>query len=211
MYRDPSITTDSERQAASSVDRFKLPVFLECSKCGADAMATCDCGVAYVPAGTRAAAAVAANPEKSDRSIADEIGVSPTTVGKARKATVHGGQLAKRVGKDGKARKLPQRPAANDDTSADQRKAQYEADDQPAPSCTTGSPELDHDEGDSPEQIWVNQLVYRVKEALRMARESLEELPDGLQVSAEMELRASVVVVAWAELAEALSKKRAVS
>lgn len=43
-------------------------------------------GVAYVPAGKRAAAAVAANPEKSDRAIAAELGVSPTTVGKARKS-----------------------------------------------------------------------------------------------------------------------------
>lgn len=85
---------------------------LECSGCGATTDARCNCGLPYVPAGTRAAEAVAANPEKSDRLIATELKVSPTTVGKARKATVHSGQLAKRVGKDGKARKLPTKKPA---------------------------------------------------------------------------------------------------
>jgi ParB-like chromosome segregation protein Spo0J len=54
------------------------------------------------------------HPEKSDRSIAKEIGVSPTTVGVVRKeveATVQSGQLSvpdrKRVGADGKARRQP--------------------------------------------------------------------------------------------------------
>jgi hypothetical protein len=45
-----------------------------------------------------------AAPEKSDRAIAEQAKASPTTVGKVR-ATVQGGQLDKRVGKDGKARK----------------------------------------------------------------------------------------------------------
>jgi hypothetical protein len=48
---------------------------LRCSACGADATASCDCGVAYLPAGKRAEEVVAANPEKSDRVIAEEIGV----------------------------------------------------------------------------------------------------------------------------------------
>jgi ParB-like nuclease domain len=50
------------------------------------------------------------NPEKSDRQIAETVKASPSTVGKARKATVQTGQLkAKRIGKDGKARKQPAR------------------------------------------------------------------------------------------------------
>lgn len=59
---------------------------LQCSSCGAEANASCDCGKPYVPAGARAAAAVAANPEKSDRAIAADIGVSRTTVQRARDA-----------------------------------------------------------------------------------------------------------------------------
>jgi ParB-like chromosome segregation protein Spo0J len=55
---------------------------------------------------------LAATPEKSDRSVAREIGVSPTTVGAVREeATVQSGQLSepdrKRIGADGKARRQP--------------------------------------------------------------------------------------------------------
>jgi hypothetical protein len=49
-------------------------------------------------------------PEASDRQIAAAAQASPTTVGIVRAklgSTVQPGQLAKRVGKDGKARKLP--------------------------------------------------------------------------------------------------------
>jgi hypothetical protein len=50
------------------------------------------------------------NPRQSDRQIAEKVKASPTTVGKERtkmEATVHSGQLPKRVGRDGKARKQP--------------------------------------------------------------------------------------------------------
>jgi hypothetical protein len=47
-----------------------------------------------------------ANPEKSDRSIAKLAKTSPTTVGTVR-STVQTGQLDKRIGADGKARKQP--------------------------------------------------------------------------------------------------------
>ena len=53
---------------------------LECSKCGATVEAACNCAAAYVPAGARAAQAVAENPEKSDRAIAAELGVGSNTV-----------------------------------------------------------------------------------------------------------------------------------
>ena len=50
-----------------------------------------------------------AAPEKSDRQIAETAKASPTTVGtvRAEMSTVQIGQLPKRVGKDGKARKQP--------------------------------------------------------------------------------------------------------
>jgi transposase len=65
------------------------------------------CGAPYVPASQRAAAAIAASPGKSDRAIAAEIGVSDFTVRKARKRTASNLAVEKRVGKDGKARKMP--------------------------------------------------------------------------------------------------------
>jgi DNA-binding transcriptional MocR family regulator len=87
----------------------QLPVRsrLVCSVCGADGEGTCGCGAPYLPAGLRAAAAVALDPAKSDRAIAEEIGVSDKTVAKARKATADQSAVEKRTGKDGKVRKLP--------------------------------------------------------------------------------------------------------
>lgn len=87
---------------------------LECSACGAEGSATCDCGAPYIAAGARAAAAVAANPGKSDRLIATEIGVNQSTVSRARNKTTDA-SAAVRVGKDGKKRKLPTKPDAEDD------------------------------------------------------------------------------------------------
>ncbi len=63
---------------------------LECSKCGASAEASCNCGVAYVPAGIRAAQAVAANPDKSMRAIAAETGVSKSTIHRAKQSVPNG-------------------------------------------------------------------------------------------------------------------------
>lgn len=54
-----------------------------CSACGTDA--SCNCGAPLMSKAQRAAEAVAANPAKSDRAIAEEIGVSAPTVGKARR------------------------------------------------------------------------------------------------------------------------------
>jgi hypothetical protein len=48
-------------------------------------------------------------PGLSDRTIATMANVSPTTVGKVR-STVQPGQLGKRIGKDGKARRQPSKP-----------------------------------------------------------------------------------------------------
>jgi hypothetical protein len=50
--------------------------------------ASCDCGVTYVPVGKRAEAAVAAHPEKSNYTIAEEISVGMETVRRVRKSTV---------------------------------------------------------------------------------------------------------------------------
>src|SRR5262245_51212378 len=90
----------------------------ECSACGASATASCDCNVPYVPAGTRAAAAVAANPDKSDRAIAAELGVGRMTVQRARKkSTVPHGTVekTKRTGRDGRKRAAPKPKKAEDE------------------------------------------------------------------------------------------------
>lgn len=81
---------------------------LKCSACGAKADASCNCGAPYLAAGQRAEVAVKANPEKSDRAIAEEIGVSDFTVRKARKkSTASDHAVGKRTGRDGKVRRLP--------------------------------------------------------------------------------------------------------
>ena len=53
------------------------------------------------------AAVLKAQPEKSDRAIAAELGVGRMKVNRARKATVTGVTVDKRIGLDGKARKQP--------------------------------------------------------------------------------------------------------
>jgi hypothetical protein len=78
------------------------PVEMKCSACGATAEASCNCGVPYVPAGSRAAKAVAKNPKKSDRAIAAEIGVSGETVRRARRKSGATNVAPERIGKDGK-------------------------------------------------------------------------------------------------------------
>ena len=88
-----------------------------CSACGTTIDAGCDCGAPYLPASERAAAAIAANPQMSDRAIAREIGVSAPTVGRAR-STVTDVTVddEPRIGIDGKARRLPRpRVEADDD------------------------------------------------------------------------------------------------
>lgn len=98
--------TDQRGEQATAVSHVTR---LECSGCGAEVDAACTCGVDYTPARTRAAEAVAKNPEKSDRAIAEEIGVSDRTVNRARR-TATGVAVGRRVGKDGRVRGLPSRP-----------------------------------------------------------------------------------------------------
>lgn len=82
---------------------------LACSACGAEANASCNCGKPYIPAKQRAVEAVKANPQKSDRAIAADIGVAPNTVRAARDTTAQSCAVDEpRVGLDGKIRKLPE-------------------------------------------------------------------------------------------------------
>jgi hypothetical protein len=82
---------------------------LQCTLCGAETHASCNCGAVYRPKpAERAAAAITGNSSRSDRAIAAEIGVSPTTVAKARDQLSGDGQCEDfRTGKDGRTRKMP--------------------------------------------------------------------------------------------------------
>jgi hypothetical protein len=87
---------------------YKSIIRLSCSACGAEANASCSCGKPYVPARERAAEAVAAHPDKSNRVIAEEIGVDEKTVRQARASTADQSAVEEsRTGKDGRTRRLP--------------------------------------------------------------------------------------------------------
>jgi hypothetical protein len=70
--------------------------------------ASCNCGVSYVAKSIRAAEAIRANPRKSDRAIAADLGISHRTVNGARDS---GGTCdpPERVGQDGKSYSVRQR------------------------------------------------------------------------------------------------------
>jgi hypothetical protein len=95
-----------------------IPISLQrmvCTACGAEANVSCNCGQPYVPKSVRAREAVKANPEKSSRAIAAEIGVDKNVVEKARKElTGEHSPVDERIGLDGKTRKLPAREAQDD-------------------------------------------------------------------------------------------------
>jgi hypothetical protein len=78
---------------------------LVCTGCGAEANASCNCGVSYVAKSIRAAEAIKANPNRSDRAIAADIGVDHKTVGKARGDN----SPPERIGQDGKSYSIRQR------------------------------------------------------------------------------------------------------
>lgn len=93
----------------SNVVPLPIRAKLMCSECGAAGEGSCRCGAPYVSAGERAAEAIAANPKKSDRAIAEEIGVSDRTINRARKTTATNVAVEARTGKDGKTRRMPKR------------------------------------------------------------------------------------------------------
>lgn len=110
---DALTKTDSISNTECEIEQ-RRPSQLRCPGCYATVDARCDCGLsyAYVPAGVAAAKAVAANPDKSDRAIAADLGVDHKTVGKQRKATGEKSPVdEKRKGLDGKDRRVPDRKA----------------------------------------------------------------------------------------------------
>ena len=97
-----------------------------CASCDAQGEAGCDCGAGYISASAFAAKVLMRNPEKSNRALAAEFGLSNQTVMRARQnsaapngaaenaagSAAPNGAPEKRVGLDGKTYSMPkQRPA----------------------------------------------------------------------------------------------------
>jgi hypothetical protein len=101
------------------------PLELRCTSCGSTTEAPCDCGVRFeiLRPGEAAKKAIKKNPTMSNRAIAKKTGVGQETVRRARKTTDSNGSVgSKRVGLDGKSRKMPtpqpQRRLSKDDKIA---------------------------------------------------------------------------------------------
>jgi hypothetical protein len=93
-------------------EAIKFRDHMQCPKCHATAELSCACGVqyVYVTAAERATQILITNPEKSNRAIAKEIGVSNQTVMRAREASAPNGAPEKRVGLDGRKQSATKRP-----------------------------------------------------------------------------------------------------
>lgn len=83
------------------------PRHIFCSACGAQGEAGCNCGAEYISASAFAVRAIARNPEKSNRALAEETGISYETVRRARTDT--NVSVEPRLGLDGKTRKMPRK------------------------------------------------------------------------------------------------------
>lgn len=100
---------------------------MTCTGCGAEANASCNCGKPYVPKKQRATDAVAANPQRSNRAIAADIGVSDDTVARARNELGAAHATPEREGRDGKVYRLPIRsePDDSEDEEPDNRRGAF--------------------------------------------------------------------------------------
>ena len=97
---------------------------LQCTRCGAEANASCNCGEPYVPAAIRVQEYDKANPGKSTRAAAAELGISKSEVGRARQSVVPSGTPGTVTGRDGKTYKAKAEGKARPDFEALQAHAQ---------------------------------------------------------------------------------------
>src|SRR6516225_551870 len=88
-------------------------VRLQCSACGAEANASCNCGKPYVPAAQRVREYDEANPGKSTRAAAADLGMSRESVRTARSGDNHLSPetVTGRDGKEYPARRAGQEPS----------------------------------------------------------------------------------------------------
>jgi hypothetical protein len=76
---------------------------LTCTKCGAEANASCNCGVSYMPAAERVREYDKANPGQSTRAASADLGISQSEVQRARKSGEPFGSPETVTGRDGKS------------------------------------------------------------------------------------------------------------
>jgi hypothetical protein len=105
----------TERNSFSPPPAFHRAVIqLRCEKCGRETAAACDCSVPYRPVQARVAEYDQANPGKSERTAAADLGVSKTAVHEARESGGHRSDHLKVTGRDGKAYPARREPAEPD-------------------------------------------------------------------------------------------------
>jgi ParB-like chromosome segregation protein Spo0J len=153
---------------------------------------------------------LAAHPEKSDRQIAETVKASPTTVGVVRsqmESTVQIGQLPKRIGKDGKARKRPQSRTARRQARIDRAMGRHS---RPPPELANAATDnfLD-DDGDyapvdpaSDASTRIRGFLYRAHQSERGA--SLDDL-DGLTITQEMRDAGARAASAWTRICQLMA------
>jgi hypothetical protein len=91
---------------------------LICTGCGAETNATCNCGMEYRPKAALAREAIEANPEKSNRQIAEETGADPKEVRRQRAKLGEDMSPPERQGRDGKTHKVPAKKIKPDQSNA---------------------------------------------------------------------------------------------
>ena len=117
------------RYYQSDSEEFPSSISMVCTGCGAEVNASCNCGKPYEPKSVRAREAIEAGPEKSNRAIAAETGISEPTIRRAREAAASDDAPDTVTGRDGKS------------YPAKKPKAMPEADVEPAP---IGPTQLDY-------------------------------------------------------------------
>jgi hypothetical protein len=151
---------------AETVIEFRKPVTvvqMACTVCGAQAEASCDCGAPYLPAGKKAAKGIAANPELSDRAIAEKLGIGNKTVSRVRKqAGVSGDTGEKRQGRDGKLYPAGD-PQSPDDSFLE------DGDEEDDPSFLDDDANYVPDDVEAPVSIRIKALLYRAGQSVHAA------------------------------------------
>jgi hypothetical protein len=171
---------------------------LQCTACGAEGQGSCDCGVGYVRAGDLVPKAIAANPELSNRAIAEEFGVSEFSVRKARNSVAIKNAPETRVGKDGK--KYPAKRKADQSKKTRGKVVAYSGDPivEDCPSCGSAT------------ESWGWSLGYLAGNAIAIESFWGKHYPEwkSFEVSSELVTLAEQAAEAWMKVARDLKKRR---
>lgn len=152
---------------------------LECVECGAEANATCDCNKPYVRAAQRVAEYDKANPGRSTRRVAADLGVSQPVVVEARKSGDRHLSPDVVTGRDGKQYPA-RRDSSRDDTGPDF-----------GPQTT----------GIDPPAARRRSFLYRASEAVRYAE---FDSFNGLEIDDELRKAVQRAANAWNKLLQQL-------